>query len=611
MKKKKLKISLIVIGVVLILGGLFYYFFLGPKFSFEKQEKDLLEAGKLYFERNSYLMPAEGNARSVDLETLYDQSYLDTFYIPNSKKICNSKTSFVTVRKKDDAYQYAVYLSCGKYESKQDHLGPKITLNGEMTVTLSKGEEYKEEGIKQVQDDYDGTMKIENVDIDSSKVDSNKIGTYEVVYTAYDSWKNKTVVTRTVKVVQKLKDTVKKDTDGLGYYIGGVENNYLTFNAMTWRIVGTSKEGITIVMDEPVANVDYTLAKNNEVKGSSLDQWLNDYFYSKLSNEAKKMIVKNSSWCTDKIKPENINTKECKTTTKMNVGLISIQDFNKSLDVTSYSYLGQEDIVSWMLNPSTTSQKAYTQRNDYFYLGRNYMEDNTSNLFGVCPAVKLKDDVLIIDGTGSKTDPYTLGELPEASRNDLLNTRAAGEYVTYSGYIFRIVEVAKDGTVHVIQDGVLGQEGNPVDISYPSSNVINIYNPKAKGNIGYIIANQMTQYIKTSYFASKNIKVPIYKKNALYGKEDETKTYKVKLAAPNTFDLFSVKGASTGIVEYWYINSSRNKGQKYIAGSNGTVYEGDTSEYNNASVKVSAYFDKNVKIKEGNGSYTNPYKLTK
>ena len=128
MKKKKLKISLIVIGVILILGGLFYYFFLGPKFSFEKQEKDLLEAGKLYFERNSYLMPAEGNARSVDLETLYDQSYLDTFYIPNSKKICNSKTSFVTVRKKDDAYQYAVYLSCGKYESKQDHLGPKIMI---------------------------------------------------------------------------------------------------------------------------------------------------------------------------------------------------------------------------------------------------------------------------------------------------------------------------------------------------------------------------------------------------------------------------------------------------------------------------------------------------
>ncbi len=609
MKKNWKKISLICVLVVLVVV-IYYCFFLGPSLKFKAQEDQLLEAGKLYFERNSYLISNNKTVREISLSKLYDQKYLDTLYIPNSKKLCDAKESFVKVKNENGKLEYLAYLECGKYHSTVDHEGPEILLNGDSTVTVARGKDYKEEGIKQVKDNYDGTMKTSDVDIDSSKIKTDEAGTYKVTYTAYDSWRNKTVVTRKVKVVQKLLDTIQEDTDGRGYYQGDADN-YLMMNAMLWRVVGLSDDGnITIVMDEPVANVDYSLAKGNQVKGSSIDKWLNDYFYEKLSSKTKKLLVKNSSWCTDKISQDNLNTTECKSTTKMNVGLISIQDYNKSLQGET-SYLDNYSIVSWMMNPNTVDDSAWAQRDNFIYEENAFFKSYEDELlYGVRPAVRLQKDVEITGGTGTVENPYLVGDMTTASRNDLLNTRTTGEFVTYSGYLFRIVETLKDGTTHVIQDGVLTNDGEVVTIDYDDTITSKIYNPNQKGNIGYTITNRMTGYIQTSYFVKKKVTVPIYKERAIYQKETDTKSYSVKVAAPNTFDLFSAKrgGSSTG--GFWYINSSKDE-YEYLTGSLGTLYNSPNPSAVNTGVKISAYFSKDIKIRDGEGTVSDPYRLTK
>ena len=49
------------------------------------------------------------------------------------------------------------------------------------------------------------------------KIDTSKVGTYEVTYTALDGLKNKTVVTRKVEVISKIRNAVNLATEKKGY----------------------------------------------------------------------------------------------------------------------------------------------------------------------------------------------------------------------------------------------------------------------------------------------------------------------------------------------------------------------------------------------------------
>ncbi len=84
-----------------------------------------------------------------------------------------------------------------------DTTSPIITLNGDNPTELIKGTPYTEAGATAT-DDREG---IVNVTIAGS-VDTNKVGTYIITYTATDSAGNTATATRTVKIV----DTSTPDT---------------------------------------------------------------------------------------------------------------------------------------------------------------------------------------------------------------------------------------------------------------------------------------------------------------------------------------------------------------------------------------------------------------
>ena len=46
-----------------------------------------------------------------------------------------------------------------------------------------------------------------------------------------------------------------------------------------------------------------------------------------------------------------------------------------------------------------------------------------------------------------------------------------------------------------------------------------VYNPTQQNNVGYYINNKVSEFIDTSYFVNKEVKVPIYKKEIQYGKQ--------------------------------------------------------------------------------------------
>ena len=592
---KYLKISVVVIVIALFL----WFLVIHPLITFRGYEKDIEAAAKRYYEINAGELPTGTRVKTLSIQKLFDQSYLkEDFYVPFSKKPCSITDSWVKVRQEDGEYKYYTYLKCGIISSNVDHKGPEITLNGDDEVTINLGSKYDEEGVKSVVDNVDGKMDIEDVEIDSSDVNTNKAGTYKVTYTATDSLNNTNEVVRTVKVVERLKNTVNKATNKTGVYTGSNPNNYIYFSGMLFRIVDIDGDNVRIVAEQDVSNVNYT----------AIDEWL-EYYYDHIADESKKFVVKNK-YCDMKTNDNDIsNIDKCNSYTKeKEVSILSASDINQA--TTEMENWLRPDSISWVRNEKD-SKNAYTVRNRFYNTDARYMSFDQNYNFGIRPVLTIKGSTLIEDGDGTKENPYSIGDMEKAKAGDKLNTRHSGEFVSYSGMLWRIIDIDSDNTTKVIANTTVYNGGERVLTSYDTDSKAKIYNPKERGNVGYFISNEAVQYFDTDYFVSKEIEVPIYKNMIRYGKESTTKKYKVKISAPNMYEMFSAFDYnSVTMKSYWLINSSKAQYTKALISDIGVVMYGalyDNVEY---GVRPVGYLNKDCSIVSGTGTYEDPYIIT-
>ena len=604
MNKKKIIRIVVVVLVVLLVLAILYFAFYYPNKVFKDNEKKFIAAGERYYQINkNYLPNQEGRVLTVNLGTLIKEDYLDDIYIPYSKKVCDLNESTVKAIKKDGEFQYYTYLKCGNYESSTDHEGPVITLNGDNTINLNKGDEYKEPGVKSVVDDTDGNLNVDDVMI-KGEVDTNTVGTYEITYSASDSLNNKSEVTRKVVVEESLSNVVREATsDTNGYYKGDALNNYVMFNNMIFRIVKiNSNNTVTIASDEVLANVDYT--NDGRFADSSLDSWLNDYFYNLLESKYKKLIT-SSKWCDDVLNADNYVATECsRSSAKRNVGILSIQDYNNTL-ADDISFLDFGGIV-WYANLDSNNNP-WTMTDLYDYPLKSEPM-NQEYLFNVRPAVTLKKNTKVLSGDGSEADPYILVENDSARRNTLINERQIGEYINYSGYTWRIAGI-NDDTTEVIMTGVVTNNYVELQIGYNNSGA-KVYNPNKKGNIGYQVINEMTKYVSTDLFTKTKVEVPIYNNKVTYKGKKDTKTYNNIVTIPSVFDIFTAKGDNSSDGGYWYIDSSKEDGVKTVMYPAGTVTYTTVTDDRTEGVKIKAYLKSDVFITDGDGSLEHPYTIS-
>ena len=278
---KKLKTILKVVIGLAVIGCLVWFLILWPYISFKTNEQKLLEAGKRSYEINSDKLPSGTQVATISMQVLYNQQYIkEDIFIPYTKSPCSNTESWVKVRNEGKEYKYYAYLKCGSIQSDTDHEGPEIKLNEGEEIIANKGEKFEDPGVKSVIDNTDGKIDLEKVSI-KSNVDTKNTGEYEITYTALDSMKNKTVVTRKVKVVERLTNMVRQATDTAGYYQGLNPNNYIMFSGMLFRIVDISGENVRIVANEDVANVNY----------SGIEKWLDEYYYKHIAESSKEYIA--------------------------------------------------------------------------------------------------------------------------------------------------------------------------------------------------------------------------------------------------------------------------------------------------------------------------------
>ena len=87
-------------------------------------------------------------------------------------------------------------VGCDKESNKSgDSTVPLITIDGELFITIEINSLYIDEGAT-AHDNVDGNIKV----VISGHVDSTKLGTYIITYTATDKAGNQSVRTRTVEV---------------------------------------------------------------------------------------------------------------------------------------------------------------------------------------------------------------------------------------------------------------------------------------------------------------------------------------------------------------------------------------------------------------------------
>ena len=582
---KKLKLLITVVIVV----GFVWFLVVSPMITFHNNEKKLENAAKRYFELNSNELPTGERIKTVGLNTLYHKSFIEgDLYIPYSHKTCSIENSWVKVKKVNNEYKYYTYLECGILSSTIDHKGPEITLNGGNSVTIGKGEKYKDLGVRSVIDNVDGKINTKEVTI-KGEVDTSKVGTYEIKYIAFDSLKNKTEVIREVKVVQKLNGTVTKLIEDGNNFKGNPQNNYIRLSNQLFRIYGVNNNGdVIIVADEDISNVNYT----------KIDEWL-DYYYKNLNTDTQKMIVK-SKFCNMSVNDSNNNSTKCKSyTNNRKIYIPSVVEVNNAQ--TEEGNFMRPNTISWVANQKENSKEAYVTRNVFFYEHANdrYLSYNKEENYGVRPMMVIKGGSLIAGGNGTKENPFVFGDVKKAKGGTLVNERFTGEYVSLDGKVYRIIETLNDGTTKVISN---------FTIDYQVTSSKYVYNPKKAGNVGYAISNGVSKYIDSSYFISHKIKVPIYKDRIIYGKEIETKEYKTVFTAPNMYEIFSAQPHNLETRSYWTINSSKGN---YV----GAIYDigvpvnEKADGYVTSNVRVVGYLKKNIVVSSGEGTLYSPYIL--
>ncbi len=603
MKKRKLIIYILVFLILMFLFCLFFFGMIYPNMVFSKNEKTMLAGAKRYFEVNK-VVPSDGKIVEVSLKTLIDQKYLEILKMPYQDISCDVKASSVKMKRNKDGISYYPYLVCGSYTSNIDHAGPVISLNGKDSIEISLGSEYQDAGVKRVYDASDGEMSIDEVEV-TNHVDTSKVGVYEVVYEAKDSLDNKSVVSRQVKVVERLSSRVYA-TSSTGVYQGMVDNNYVLLNHLLFRIVKVQENGtILLISNDSLANVNASSVSS--FAGSNLDTWLNQYFYSLLEKDYQSLLVK-SSWCDDALVEGQISQATCETKSKKRyVGLLSIQNYNASLQGED-SYLNTR--YTYFLSNHTPEKQQWSVCGRYSYANR-FMASDPSYLLNVRPSVVLKKDVNIIQGDGTHDNPFVLIKEEAGHKGDKIATRHVGEYLTYSGYTFKIMGKEENGMIPVLMNEVLQENGQAIEVGYQDEGNVKIYNPKVKNNLGYFVSSVMSRYIQTNLFAKHDIQVPIYEKEILYQKAVEQKTYSVKVSIPSTFEIFSAMGEDSDSSGYFLLDSSKTPNIKVVVNANGNTYYDylDTDDYLKRGIRLKAYLMKNVVIKGGSGTKEDPYTI--
>ena len=199
-----------------------------------------------------------------------------------------------------------------------------------------------------------------------------------------------TINNRTDKYIKEQKLLYKyinntESEDKSFYFNGNVNNNYLLYNNLLWRIVKVNKSGtITIILDKEI---------NYLSKNTNIIDYLNTTFLDELD---KEYLVKNNL-CNSNI--TDLNNVSCANKENNYVSLLDVNSYVKTI-LNNETFINNEGMM-WLLN-------SYDDNNSWHVSNTNISYGKNSNYYKVKPVVTIKSTVLYEDGNGTIDNPYII-----------------------------------------------------------------------------------------------------------------------------------------------------------------------------------------------------------
>lgn len=309
-------------------------------------------------------------------------------------------------------------------------------------------------------------------------------------------------------------------------YKGQADYNYVKYSGRLFRILSIDKsKNIKIVRENSDALFGQDEADN--YNDTLLKMWLNDYkkehggiYYNTLNNQ--DMYLTKETICLDKI--DDVEKITCNDIDKTNyVSLLSLNDYK--LAGGSEGFLNNGE--SYWLMSRNSDNKFWNVAIDG---GLNVLE-KTSSFNGIRPVVTLRNDTPVLDGKGSKTDPYII-ESADTEAEFLQDTNV-GDYVSYSGYTWKVIERNVE-QVKLVLNGYVGSGALDVLKEY-NTNEENIFENK-KGSLAYYLNNEFYNSLKdnelietSSWYYGQISDYDTYNYTDLYDKSVELKVGTLKL----------------------------------------------------------------------------------
>ena len=374
-------------------------------------------------------------------------------------------------------------------------------------------------------------------------------------------------------------------------YLGEVDDNYLEYSGILYRIIGIDKDkNIKVISDKSVTMMYSGLEKGYDK--SYVNKWLN---YDKdvpgsgvYENNIKESVnyLSSTYYCEDII--DDIKNINCdKNSTNYKISLLSLYDYYKAGGKSSFLNNGE----TFYLGTLNKDNHNYYITSD----GEVSINEISTKTYAVRPVITIISSSVLLGGKGTKDDPYRILEIkPSTLEDTTINT-----YVSFSNQVFKVIDNSTDAT-KVALNGVIKE--NDIDVVKSFGGKNNKYS-NSKNTVGYYLNNT---YLKT--LDSKNIIKSNWYIGALsldnldYSNEKNTKVNlsvgMLSLGDMFVGDINNVFTLSRGIESDQIINVINEDGNFY----------GDfiTSKYN---VRPSLYLNNELKITGGNGTFDAPYEL--
>ena len=374
-------------------------------------------------------------------------------------------------------------------------------------------------------------------------------------------------------------------------YLGEVDDNYLEYSGILYRIIGIDKDkNIKVISDKSVTMMYSGLEKGYDK--SYVNKWLN---YDKdvpgsgvYENNIKESVnyLSSTYYCEDII--DDIKNITCdKNTTNYKISLLSLYDYYKAGGKSSFLNNGE----TFYLGTLNKDNHNYYITSD----GEVSINEISTRTYAVRPVITIISSSVLLSGKGTKDDPYKILEIkPSTLEDTTINT-----YVSFSNQVFKVIDNSTDAT-KVALNGVIKE--NDIDVVKSFGGKNNKYS-NSKNTVGYYLNNT---YLKT--LDSKNIIKSNWYIGALsldnldYSNEKNTKVNlsvgMLSLGDMFVGDINNVLTLSRGIESDQIINVINKEGNFY----------GDfiTSKYN---VRPALYLNNELKITGGNGTFDAPYEL--